>query len=93
MSAAHDFRKERRVSGAHENDERTKGLLVCSRTSTTSQNVHQSALIQLPYDLIEQQGQGIFLTHADNSFGDREQHPDQRLLKQFFDSLQIRDPG
>ena len=26
MSAAHDFRKERRVSGAHENDERTKGL-------------------------------------------------------------------
>ena len=29
MSAAHDLRKERRVSGAHENDERTKGLLKC----------------------------------------------------------------
>ena len=28
MSAAHDFRKERRVSGAHENDERTKGLTI-----------------------------------------------------------------
>ena len=28
MSAAHDFRKERRVSGAHQNDERTKGLFL-----------------------------------------------------------------
>ena len=26
MSAAHEFRTERRVSGAHEIDERTKGL-------------------------------------------------------------------
>ena len=26
MSAAHNFKKERHVSGAHENDERTKGL-------------------------------------------------------------------
>ena len=31
MSAAHDLRKERRVSGAHKNDERTKGLAVHKR--------------------------------------------------------------
>ena len=38
------------------------------------------------------QGIGIFLTLADNSFGDRELHPNQPLLKQFLDWLQNNLP-
>ena len=42
MSGAHDFIKERRVSGAHENDERTKGLPVFLSAMLNSFKWHYS---------------------------------------------------
>ena len=37
--------------------------------------------------IIVQKGMGISVTYADNSFLSTEYHPDQHLLKPFFDFL------
>ena len=60
MSAAHHFRKERHVSGAHENDERVNALPISIARA-------QATLTYKQYATIENQ----FLLHKQRLIGER----------------------